>query len=253
MFYFTAHPSIVFLVSLACLWLAARLGAWLRNRWGFDEKRRTDFNLILTATLTLLGLLIGFSFSMAANRYDQRKNLEEAEANAIGTEYLRADLLPAAEGAKIRDLLKKYVALRIEYYQAGDAEVAGINDRTAKLQAQLWAAAVAPTSQQTHPVIALVVSGMNDVINSQGYTQAAWWNRIPVSAGLLMAIIGLLCNVMIGYGSLSFTHRSPLLIILPLFTALAFSLISDIDTPRHGLIHVAPKNLVALDESLKSP
>jgi hypothetical protein len=253
MFYFTAHPSVVFLVSLVCLWFAARLGAWLRNRWGFDEKRRADFNLILTATLTLLGLLIGFSFSMAASRYDQRKNLEEAEANAIGTEYLRADLLPAADGAKVRDLLRKYVALRIEYYQASDAEVAGINDRTAKLQAQLWAAAVAPTSQQTHPVIALVVAGMNDVINSQGYAQAAWWNRIPTSAGLLMAVIGLLCNMMIGYGSLSFTHRSPLLVVLPLFIALAFSLITDIDTPRHGLIHVVPKNIVNLGHSMKGP
>jgi hypothetical protein len=55
-------------------------------------------------TLTLLGLLIGPRFSMAASRYDQRKNFEEAEANAIGTEYLRADLLPAADGAKVKDL-----------------------------------------------------------------------------------------------------------------------------------------------------
>ncbi len=250
---FAAHPSVVFLISLICLWLAARLGAWLRKRWGFDEKRRPDFSLILTATLTLLGLLIGFSFSMAASRYDQRKNLEEGEANAIGTEYLRADLLPAADGAKVRDLLKKYIALRIEYYQASDAEVAGIDDRTAKLQAQMWAAVVAPTAQQTHPVIAVAVTGMNDVINSQGYTQAAWWNHIPLSAALLMAVIGLLCNTMIGYGSLSVTHRSPLLAILPVFTALAFSLITDIDTPRHGLIRVVPKNLVGLAESLKSP
>jgi hypothetical protein len=252
MFDFATRPSVVFLVSIVGLWLAARLGAWLRNRLGFDEKRRTDFNLILTATLTLLGLLIGFSFSMAASRYDQRKNLEEAEANAIGTEYLRADLLPAADGAKVRDLLKKYLTLRIDYYEASHAEEAGINERTAKLQADLWAAVVAPTSQQTHPVIALAVAGMNDVINAQGYTQAAWWNRIPPSAGLLMAVIGLLCNVMIGYGSLSVTQRSPLLVILPLFTALAFSLITDIDSPRLGLIHVVPKNLVSLSDSLKT-
>jgi hypothetical protein len=92
------HPAVVFLVSLVCMWIAALVGAWLRTRLGFDKERREDFNLVLASTLTLLGLLIGFSFSMAANRYDQRKNLEEAEANAIGTEYLRADLLPAQDG-----------------------------------------------------------------------------------------------------------------------------------------------------------
>jgi hypothetical protein len=66
------------------------------------EDLREDFSVILSATLTLLGLLIGFSFSMAISRYDERKNYEEAEANAIGTEYVRADLLPAADAAKVR-------------------------------------------------------------------------------------------------------------------------------------------------------
>ena len=67
---------------------------------------REDFGLILAAALTLLRLIIGFSFSMATSRYDQRKNLEEAEANAIGTEYARAGLLPAADAAKVRALLR---------------------------------------------------------------------------------------------------------------------------------------------------
>ena len=64
------------------------------------EEERADFGVVLSATLTLLGLLIGFSFSMAVSRYDQRKNLEEAEANAIGTEYVRADLLPTGDATK---------------------------------------------------------------------------------------------------------------------------------------------------------
>ena len=71
-----------------------------------EEANREDLDLIVTATLTLLGLIIGFSFSMAVNRYDQRKIYEEAEANAIGTEYVRADLLPAADAARVRALAK---------------------------------------------------------------------------------------------------------------------------------------------------
>jgi hypothetical protein len=248
---FSFHPANVFLLSFVGLWLAALAGAWLRLQVGFDKARREDLGLILAATLTLLGLLIGFSFSMAASRYDQRKNLEEAEANAIGTEYLRADLLPAADGARLRELLKKYAVLRIQFYEAGDEEVAAIDRQTAKLQADLWSAVVAPAAQQPNPVVALAVAGLNDVVNSQGYTQAAWWNHIPVSAGLLMTVIALLCNLLIGYSSLSVTPRSILLAILPLFTAMAFMLINDIDSPRRGLIHVVPKNLASLLESLK--
>ena len=78
----------------------------LRRRHPLAENARKDFNPTLAPTLTLLGLIIGFSFSMATSRYDQRKNLEEAEANAIGTEYARAGLLPAADAAKVRALLR---------------------------------------------------------------------------------------------------------------------------------------------------
>ena len=93
-------PVLVFALSLATLWLSAQIGALVSNRLRpLDETGRQDFDVILAATLTFLGLIIGFTFSMVISRYDQRKNYEEAEANAIGTEYLRADLLPAADAA----------------------------------------------------------------------------------------------------------------------------------------------------------
>ncbi|MBN9086535.1 MAG: hypothetical protein J0J01_06475 [Reyranella sp.] len=245
------RPVSVFLFTLVALLVAGWLGSWLRRRAGLDEKQQEDFSLILAATLTLLGLLIGFSFSMAANRYDQRKNLEEAEANAIGTEYLRADLLPAADADKVRDALKRYLDLRVRYYVA-DAEGARVLDpATARLQAELWTAVVGPAKRQPDPVVALVVAGMNDVINAQGYTQAAWWNHVPMSAVTLMGAIAFMCNVLIGYGAKAAPLHKRLLTILPLFVALAFALIFDIDTPRLGLIKIVPQNLVALQGSLK--
>src|SRR5512137_211243 len=92
------YPLLVFVLSFFTLWFATAAGALLFKRWRkLEERAREDFGVILAATLTLLGLIIGFSFSMATNRYDQRKNYEEAEANAIGTEYDRADLLSAAD------------------------------------------------------------------------------------------------------------------------------------------------------------
>jgi hypothetical protein len=246
------RPLPLFVFCFLGFWLAAWLGTHLRQGWAFNEERRADFNVIQAATLTLLGLLIGFSFSMAISRYDQRKNLEEAEANAIGTEYLRADLLVSADREKVRELLKKYVDLRVRFYGAEPNEVGPINTETGRLQSDLWSAVVGHARQQPDPVVALTVAGMNDVINAQGYTQAAWWNHIPISAAILVAVIGLLCNAMIGYGSRSMAPRNPLLMVLPLFVAIAFALIVDIDTPRLGLIRVTPLNLLSLLDSMKA-
>src|SRR6478736_3018830 len=112
------YPSVLFLVAAPALWLAARFGIWLSKRHPLDDEVRQDFAILQGAALTLLGLIIAFSFSMAAGRYDQRKNLEEAEANAIGTEYVRAALLPPADAAKLRPLLKAYLDQRIRSYAA---------------------------------------------------------------------------------------------------------------------------------------
>jgi len=90
-------------------------------------------------------------------------------------------------------------------------------------------------------------------LNSQGYTQSAWWYRIPTAAWQLMFAIALACNVMIGYGARSGRAGAKLLFILPLMISVALMLIADIDTPRHGLIRVAPRNLVSLAGSLRAP
>jgi hypothetical protein len=215
---------------------------------------RDDFNLVLTSTLTLLGLIIGFTFSMALGRYDQRKNFEEEEANAIGTEWVRGDLLPAADAGKIRGLLRLYLDQRVEWYQTRDAELLAKNDaETARLQNELWNAVKGPALAQPTPLSALAVAGMNDVLNAQGYTQAAWWNRIPHAAWALMVAMALCANVLVGLGAANVKGEFKLLLVLPLVVAIAFFLVADIDSPRSGIIHVKPQNLLALSQSLRAP
>jgi hypothetical protein len=248
----TLYPGLVFLIFFLGLAGAAWLGATVSKLRPLPEDDLTDFSLIISATLTLLGLIIGFSFSMAVGRYDQRKNYEEAEANAIGTEYVRADLLPAADGAKVRALLLDYIDRRVEYYTVtDDAQLRQIDAKTAKLQAELWTAVQGPALAQPNQINALVVSGMNDVLNSQGYTQAAWWNRIPPAAWALMAAIAVFSNVMVGVGGTRNKAHASFLWILPLVVAVAFFLISDLDSPRNGMIKVVPQNLVSLGQSLR--
>jgi hypothetical protein len=238
-------------LSFALLWLSALLGAFLRRKRKLEADEREDFNLVIAATLTLLGLIIGFTFSMAVSRYDLRKNYEEAEANAIGTEYVRADLLPDVDAGRVRLLLRQYLDERVMFYQTRDhQELLQINAVTSRLQTDLWNAVKSPSEAKPTPVVALVVSGMNDVLNSQGYTQAAWWNRIPFAAWGLMVAIAICCNVLIGYGALHAEAKSIRLIVLPLVVAISFLLIADIDSPRSGVIHVRPQNLMSLAQSI---
>jgi hypothetical protein len=249
--YMLNFPLLMFIPSVLVLWLAAQLGVVLRRRRPMKDEEREDFTVIQAATLTLLGLIIGFSFSMAIGRYDQRKNYEEAEANAIGTEYVRAGLLPPADAATVRAQLRKYTDLRILFYRTRwQSELRQIDADTAQLQAEMWSAVQVPALAQPTPVMALVVSGMNDVLNSQGYTQAAWWNRIPVSAWGLLIVTAICCNVLVGYGVGGSRAGARLLLVMPAVISISFFLIADIDSPRGGLIHITPQNLASLYQSL---
>jgi hypothetical protein len=246
------HSFFMFVVSITVFWLGGRLGAIFHGRdKKLDESTFDDFKIVLGATLTLLGLIVGFTFSMAVSRYDQRKNLEEEEANAIGTEYVRVDLLPASSAARARTLLKSYLNQRILYYTTRNAQpLEQINIQTAQLQQEMWSTISGPTSEQQTPVAAVIVVGMNDVLNSQGYAQAAWRNRIPVAAWALLAGIGIFCNVLIGFVA---QQRSAFLLwILPIALAISLFLIADIDSPGHGMIRVHPQNLESLASSLRS-
>jgi hypothetical protein len=237
------NSYVIFVATLIALSGAAYLGDYARRRFiALKGDDRADFGEVLAASLTLLGLLIGFTFSMAVSRYDQRKNYEEAEANAIGTEWARADLLPDAQAAQARGLLRRYLDQRILFYTTSDAKrLARVDAETLGLQDQLWSVVRAAANAQPTPVTALVLAGMNDVLNAQGYTQSAWWNRIPLAAWSLMAAVAVCCNLLLGFHA----RQSGFLLFLisPLIIAIAFFLISDIDSPRGGVIRVLPHNL----------
>ena len=150
----------------------------------------------------------------------------------------------------MRDLLKKYVDERVLFYTTRNQQwLAKIEADTAELQKELWSAVLPGAEARPTPPLALVLSGMNDVLNSQGYTQAAWWNRIPMAAWVLMVAIAICCNVLIGYGAHQTDRR--IFLIVPIAVSIAFFLISDIDSPRGGAIRVAPQNLLSLSQSLR--
>jgi hypothetical protein len=248
-------PAVLAVASFAVMWAAAHLGIWLRKRSRRikDGAALDELRLIVGAALTLLGLLVGFTFSMAVNRYDLRKSYEAEEANAIGTEYLRVSLLPsAADGARLQGLLETYLHQRILFYiTRDDRQVDAISAATARLQRDMWSGVQLAAGADPSAITALVAAGMNDVLNLQAYTQAAWWNRIPRSAWALLFVMGIFCNVLVGLGVHDPHATARVFFILPLIVAIAFFLIADLDSPRRGVIRLTPLNLSSLSHSLQ--
>lgn len=244
-------PLLVFVLSLAGCWLSAYAGGVFHQHFlPSDEQEYSDLGMVVAATLTLLGLLIGFSFSMAISRYDQRKNYEAEEANAIGTEHVRLTLLPAEQAAIGQKLLIKYLYQRILFYENRGLWEDSLQKTTAQLEDEMWSVVAVAAAKQPTPPMILVISGMNDVLNARSYTQASWWNRIPLAAWALMAAIAIFCNVLIGYTA--HRKRALLFVVLPLALSISFSLVADIDSPRGGVIRVLPQNLVSLAQSLNN-
>lgn len=242
------YPFRLLAVSFVTLCLCAWFGAdVLGRRMPRSQEARRELTTVLTACLTLLGLIIGFSFSMAIDRYDLRSQYEESETNAIRTEYLRADLLPPQDAARLRLQLKAYLAQRIAFFTTRDRQqLRQINAQTAQLQGRLWSSLRATAATRPDPISALVISGMNEVFDFEGGTQAAWRNRIPAAAWTLMGLIAILCNVLLGFSARQLKGRAVFL-VMPLVVSIAFFLIADIDSPRGGgVVHVAPYNLLDL-------
>ena len=245
------NPLGLFALSLPGLWLVA-FGGYFAQKFSRPLRREEhdEFKTVQGATLTLLGLIVGFTFAMSVSRYDLRKNLEESEANAIGTEIARAQLLPPASRAALEKALRAYLDRRIAFYSSGEpSEIARLARDEAKLQSDIWAIVRDAAAVQPTPIVALAVAGANDVLNAQGYVAAAWANRIPAPAWELMALIAAACSGLLGFGGQRF--NAFLLLVVPATISVSFLLIAEIDSPRGGLIQIAPTNLVAVAQSLK--
>jgi hypothetical protein len=245
------HPLALFAFAFVVQALAAYLGRVIGRRMAPDaDSNRADLTAIVGPTMTLLALATGFTLAMAVGNFNQRRSLEDAEAAAISTEYMRVDLLMTDQAAQARDLLGRYIRQRILFYQVDDpARLAQIRSQTEALQSQLWSVVVrAPMASHT-PVNPLAVAGMNDVLNSEAHTDAAWGYHIPVTVWLLLLVVAFAGNALFGFSE----RRRNILILMafPLIIAVPFFLISDVDSPRGGLIRVVPVNLIAHAQLLK--
>lgn len=206
---------------------------------------------VLTAALALLGLLIAFTFGMAADRYETRRLLVVQEANAISTSVLRYQLLPQPQRDRLIAVMADYVKVRREFFEVGDDrdKVKATEARTEALQAVIWNdVAAGVRTPEGQPLTNLVIGTTNDMFDRAADRHAAFDARVPSRALHVLVLYALVAAAIMGH-SLAPGGRRHLISTSGLFVliAMAISLIIDLDSPRMGGVRVpqAPLEHVA--------
>lgn len=197
-----------------------------------------------SAVFGLMGLLIAFTFSAAGSRFDWRRQLVVQEANAIGTAYLRLDLLPAPSQPTLRKLFREYVDARIENYRSvpsldmENSPSPGI----AGLQRDIWAQAVAASGQSGSPaVMTLVLQSLNEMIDITNTRSAAAQMHTPPIVLSMLGLLVLTCALLAGHDLAGSPTRSWSHILgFAILMTLAVFVILDLEYPRIGLIRTDP-------------
>lgn len=239
---------LVVMLSVEC---GYRAGRYRRQR--SEEEKEAPVGAMVGATLGLLAFMLAFTFGMAASRFDVRKQVLLDEANAIGTTYLRAEMLPERREA-IRALLREYVDARLDAVRSG--RVMENIRRSENLQEQLWAhAAALGESNPSSIVVGLFVQSLNEVIDLHAKrVTAGLRNRIPGAIWLVLFAVAVVSLATMGYhAGLSRTARSPAELAVAFTFSAVIGLIADLDRPQEGALVVSQQALVDLRESMRAP
>lgn len=238
----------VTLLILGCCELGFRLGNYRRKEQGKDAP--TAIGPMVGGLLGMLGFLLAFTFSMAAAQHATRKSNVLEEANAIGTLYLRAELLPPDYRDSVKSLLREYVDVRLK--PAASGEFDHVLLESAEIHKRLWALVSSAAIRQPDTNSALVLESTNEVIDMhERRVTGAEYNRIPSSVWIALAAITICTMLAIGL-QIGFAGRRrflPTLLVAVAFAALV-SLVVDLNRPASGLITVGQDSMLDLQSSM---
>jgi len=236
--------NIAFFVALfACLVISLEVGRRSgRKAFGSERAHPSGLGTVEAVTFGLLGLLLAFTFSGAATRLDTRRGQIVDEANAIGTAWLRIDVLPTDAQPKLRDAFRRYTDSRIAVYQtfsksgldAAQAEYA----RSTILQQEIWTQAVA-ACRDVPPATIVFLPAVNSMFDIAATRLAATQMHPPGIVYVVLALISLVCGFLVGYemGATEIASRSHM-ILLALVLSFTFYVILDFEYPRLGFIRI---------------
>jgi hypothetical protein len=203
------------------------------------------------AVFGLLGLLLAFTFSGAATRFDERRHLIVEEANAIGTAYLRLDLLPAGEQAPLRDLFRNYLDSRLETYRKlPDLKAAKLElNHSAQLQREIWTRVLAATQGEANPSARmLLIPALNQMFDITTTRTAAAKMHPPAVIFVMLGALSLVGSLLAGYAMARAKTRGWFYIFgYAIIMTAAVYVIVDLEFPRTGFIRVDSFDQVLVD------
>ena len=220
-----------------------------------DEARRTQISGVQAAVLGLLGLLLGFTFSMAVNRYELRRDMVLKEANAAGTAWLRASLLPETERAPARELLRRYVETRLEYQKVSDdpAQLAEGLRLSSEIEHDLWQQAEAAAKESPTPITATFINALNEMIDTDAERIAAHRNRIPTAVWVLLVLVSSVGCLTSAYGSGAQGARSAFTtFLLPLLITVVIVFIFDLMHTHQGVVSISQQPMLDLLKTMQA-
>jgi hypothetical protein len=258
------EPPVSALLFSALLFLGMLLLHEVGRRVALGGRRREPdrdvggLDTIEAAVFALFGLMIAFTFSGAATRFQEKRMLIAEEANDIGTAYLRVDLVPREAQPALRELFRQYLDSRLETYRRlPDMKAAAIEMAKSKqLQDRIWAGAVAATTAPGSPpsTSLLLLPALNSMIDITTTRTMSLQNHPPRIIHWLLFALGLLCSLLAGYRLSSHPRRDwPHILGFTIFTVIVVYVMLDIEYPRAGLIRLAGADqvLVELRQSMK--
>lgn len=237
------------LIVLASIEAGYRLGLYRRKK--SLEEKDAPVGAIVAATLGLLGLILAFTFGLAAARFDAKRQVVVEEANAIGTAYLRAGFLPDEQAAEIRGLLRDYVDARLEVVRTGDIEKVLL--RSGEMHGKIWQLVEAIGRQDPDSiVVGLFIQSINNTIDIHSKrVLLALQNRLPLVLWLALYFITMMTMTGVGYQEgLMNSSRSLAIVVLVLTFAAIMTLITDLDRPQEGLLTVSQRAMIDLREMM---
>ncbi len=246
---------VLFIVIIALNEAGFRIGRFVQSRTDSEIKSLTGS--IQASILGLLALLLGFTFSMSMQRYDNRSMALIDEANAIGTALLRVQLLPENFRVEADNLFGEYIGLRVDIGQldlAKTEERTNYNEKIANLQNKLWALAILATEVDPRPVTTgAFAKSLNDVIDSQSKRNALLQMQVPEVVLILLFIVFISSGGIMGYSAGLSGKRmfAPIVLVSLLITLIVFIII-DLDRPKRGLIQVNQSVMIDLQINLNN-
>jgi len=253
--FYRLDPFLICLVLIGVLLVAEEFGFRLKG-WtkpGSDNIEMADIALILGAVMTLLALLLGFTYSMSQGRFETRRQLVVEEANAIGTTYLRAKALPEPRSSQIQELLRQYAALRAEIATLTDdtpENIRALDNRSKQLHSLIWSHAAALARESPNPVTSIFLQTLNEMIDVHSKRVAAFRNRVPFSIYLVLLVVAVIALWLVGYYFGRRQRGRVLTTVVVLLLVSVMWLIMDLDQPMRGSIKTSQQSLIELHQDL---